>query len=77
MDEIVPYDVEQDLDDILISFIINERIIRDDYKENNFSWRASLKENGLMREHTIKESIKNKSKGLYNFHLIIKSVLIN
>jgi glycerol-3-phosphate cytidylyltransferase len=47
IDEIVPYVSEQDLEDILRSFIIDVRIIGDEYKEKNFTGKDYCKEKGI------------------------------
>lgn len=46
-DEIVPYVWEQDLEDILKSFMIDVRIIGDEYKEKNFTGRVYCEEKGI------------------------------
>ena len=47
IDEIVPYVSEQDLEDILRSFKLDNRIIGDEYKEMNFTGRTYCKEKGI------------------------------
>jgi len=47
VDEIVPYATEQDLEDILKSFIIDLRIVGDEYKEKDFTGRAYCEEKGI------------------------------
>lgn len=40
VDEIIPYDTEQDLEDILTMYHIDVRIIGEEYKEKTFTGRA-------------------------------------
>jgi len=40
VDEIIPYDTEQDLEDILTMYNIDVRIIGEEYKEKTFTGRA-------------------------------------
>ncbi len=47
VDEIVPYETERDLEDILRSFQIDVRIIGDEYKDTNFTGRQFCEENGI------------------------------
>ena len=47
VDEIVPFVSEHDLEDILRSFKIYVQIIRDDYKEKNFTGKAYCEEKGI------------------------------
>jgi len=47
IDEIVPYVLEQDLEDILRSFKIDVRIIGDEYKEKVFTGKAYCEEKGI------------------------------
>ena len=47
IDEIVPYVLEQDLEDILKSFKIDVRIIGDEYKEKNYTGRVYCEEKGI------------------------------
>jgi len=47
VDEIVPYATEQDLEDILKSFVIDIRIVGDEYKERNFTGRTYCEEKGI------------------------------
>ena len=44
VDEIIPYATEQDLEDILKSFIIDVRIVGDEYKDRDFTGRTYQKE---------------------------------
>ena len=43
----VPYATEQDLEDILKSFIIDLRIVGDEYKDRDFTGRAYCEEKGI------------------------------
>lgn len=61
VDEIVPYVMEQDLEDILRAFKINVRIIGDEYGEINFTGREYCEEKGIdlyfnKREHRFSSS---------------------
>lgn len=47
VDEIVPYNSEQDLEDILKSFVIDVRIIGDDYKDKDFTGKKYCEEKGI------------------------------
>ena len=47
VEEIVPYVSEQDLEDILLSFKPNIRIIGEEYKEKNFTGRDYCEEKGI------------------------------
>ena len=47
VDEIIPYVLEQDLEDILRSFKLDIRIIGDEYKEKNFTGKAYCEEKGI------------------------------
>ena len=47
VDEIVPYATEQDLEDILRSFVIDVRIIGDEYKDKDFTGRQYCEEKGI------------------------------
>ena len=47
VDEIVPYATEQDLEDILKSFIIDLRIVGDEYKDRDFTGRTYCEEKGI------------------------------
>jgi glycerol-3-phosphate cytidylyltransferase len=56
VDEIVPYVLEQDVEDILRSFKIDVRIIGEEYKTVNFTGKEYCKEKGIeiyynSREH--------------------------
>lgn len=65
MDEITPYNTEQDLMDILQSFVIDVRIIGSDYKDNNFTWKDYCDEKGIeifytKRDHRFSSSALKK-----------------
>ena len=47
VDEIIPYYSEEDLMDILKSFVIDVRIIGDDYKDKDFTGKAYCEEKGI------------------------------
>jgi len=47
IDEIVPYQTEQDLEDILEMFQINVRIIGEEYKDKDFTGRDICKRRGI------------------------------
>jgi glycerol-3-phosphate cytidylyltransferase len=47
VDEIVPYTIEQDLEDILRAFKIDLRIVGDEYKDTNFTGRSYCEEKGI------------------------------
>jgi len=47
IDEIVPYATEQDLEDILQSFLIDIRIIGEEYENKDFTGRAYCEANGI------------------------------
>ncbi|MFN3271324.1 MAG: adenylyltransferase/cytidyltransferase family protein [Cloacibacterium caeni] len=47
VDEIVPYYTEQDLEDILRSFVIDVRIIGDEYKDKDFTGKQYCEEKGI------------------------------
>ena len=47
VDEIIPYNTEEDLMDILQSFVIDVRIIGDDYRDKNFTGKAYCEEKGI------------------------------
>ncbi len=47
VDEIIPYYTEQDLEDILRSFVIDVRIIGDEYKDKDFTGRKYCEEKGI------------------------------
>ncbi|WP_312323101.1 adenylyltransferase/cytidyltransferase family protein [Soonwooa sp.] len=47
VDEIVPYNTEEDLMDILKSFVIDVRIIGDDYRDADFTGKQYCEEKGI------------------------------
>jgi glycerol-3-phosphate cytidylyltransferase len=68
VDEIVPYASEQDIEDILRSFILDIRIIGDEFKEKSFTGRRYCEEKGIelyynSRDHRFSSSgIRNQVK---------------
>ena len=65
VDEIIPYDTEQDLEDVLRSFKIDVRIIGDEYTDKNFTGRVYCEEKGIQlyfnkREHRFSSSVLRK-----------------
>jgi len=47
VDEIIPYETEQDLEDILKSFVIHVRIIGDEYRDKEFTGRSYCEKKGI------------------------------
>ena len=47
VDEIVPYATEQDLEDVLQSFLIDVRFVGDEYIERDFTGRKYCEEKGI------------------------------
>lgn len=47
VDEIIPYQTEQDLEDILNMFDINVRILGEEYKDGKFTGRAICAKRGI------------------------------
>lgn len=47
VDEVIPYQTEQDLEDILNTFSINVRIIGEEYKHGRFTGRAICAARGI------------------------------
>ena len=47
VDEIIPYNSEEDLMDILQSFVVDVRIIGDDYKDKDFTGKKYCEEKGI------------------------------
>jgi glycerol-3-phosphate cytidylyltransferase len=47
VDEIIPYNTEADLMDILKSFVIDVRVIGDDYRETNFTGKEYCEQKGI------------------------------
>lgn len=61
VDEIVPYQTEEDLEDILNMFPIDVRILGDEYKDKTFTGRATCAKRGIAlyfnkREHRFSSS---------------------
>lgn len=61
VDEIIPYNTEDDLLDILKSFVIDVRIIGDDYRDKNFTGKDYCEEKGIQlyynkRDHRFSSS---------------------
>jgi len=71
VDEIVPYQNEQDLEDILNMFPINVRILGEEYKNGKFTGRATCAKRGIelyynKRDHRfsssdLRERVSNES----------------
>ena len=71
VDEIVPYQTEQDLEDILNIFPINVRILGEEYKNGKFTGRATCAKRGIelyynKRDHRfsssdLRERVSNES----------------
>lgn len=69
VDEIIPYQTEQDLEDILLTYKIDVRIIGDEYKHGTFTGRAICARRGIeiyfnKRDHRfstsdLRERVKN------------------
>lgn len=69
VDEIIPYQTEQDLEDILLTYDIDVRIIGDEYRHGTFTGRAICARRGIeiyfnKRDHRfstsdLRERIKN------------------
>lgn len=65
VDEIVPYATEQDLEDILKSFVIDVRIVGDEYQDRYFTGRSYCEEKGIelyfnSRDHRFSNSSLHK-----------------
>lgn len=63
---IIPYNTEEDLMDILKSFVIDVRIIGDDYKDVNFTGKEYCEEKGIQiyyntRDHRFSSSALKKA----------------
>lgn len=61
VDEIIPYQTEQDLDDILNMFSINVRILGEEYKNKDFTGRKTCAKRGIQlyynkRDHRFSSS---------------------
>ena|SRR6218665_1145021 len=66
VDEIIPYNTEEDLMDILQSFVIDVRIIGSDYKDKNFTGKDYCDEKGIeifynKRDHRFSSSALKKA----------------
>ena len=71
VDEIVPYQTEQDLEDILNMFPINVRILGEEYKNGKFTGRTTCTKRGIelyynKRDHRfsssdLRERVSNES----------------
>lgn len=66
VDEIIPYNTEEDLMDILKSFVIDVRIIGDDYRDVNFTGKEYCEEKGIQiyynkRDHRFSSSALKKA----------------
>ncbi|MBV6880171.1 adenylyltransferase/cytidyltransferase family protein [Epilithonimonas ginsengisoli] len=66
VDEIIPYNTEEDLMDILKSFVIDVGIIGDDYKDVNFTGKEYCEEKGIQiyynkRDHRFSSSALKKA----------------
>lgn len=66
VDEIIPYNTENDLMDILQSFVIDVRIIGDDYRDKNFTGKQYCEEKGIQmyynkRDHRFSSSALKKA----------------
>ena len=66
VDEIIPYVTEQDLEDILRSFVIDIRIIGDDYRDKDFTGKKYCEEKGIeiyynKRDHRFSSSALKKA----------------
>lgn len=47
VDEVVPYITEKDLEEILLSFKIDVRVIGEEYRDKNFTGKAYCEEKGI------------------------------
>lgn len=66
VDEIIPYNTEEDLLDILKSFVIDVRIIGDDYRDVNFTGKEYCEQKGIeiyynKRDHRFSSSALKKA----------------
>ncbi|EOR29159.1 cytidyltransferase, partial [Elizabethkingia meningoseptica ATCC 13253 = NBRC 12535] len=64
--EIIPYNTEEDLLDILKSFVIDVRIIGDDYRDVNFTGKEYCEQKGIeiyynKRDHRFSSSALKKA----------------
>jgi glycerol-3-phosphate cytidylyltransferase len=65
VDEIIPYQTEQDLEDILKAFKIDVRVIGDEYKAQQFTGREYCERKGIKlyynrRDHRFSSSVLRK-----------------
>lgn len=66
INEIIPYQTEKELEEILKSFRVNVRIIGDDYREKDFTGKSICRERGIeiyynKRDHDFSSSeLKNR-----------------
>lgn len=75
VDEIVPYETEEDLLDILKIFPINVRIIGDEYSDKKFTGRDFCEKNGIRihynkREHRFSSSLLRQEIASRHFNTI-------
>lgn len=56
VDEIIPYDTEQDLINILVSRKIDVRVLGEEYREKNFTGRGLVPEYFNKRKHSLSSS---------------------
>ena len=66
VDEIIPYNTEEDLMDILQSFVIDVRIIGDDYRDKDFTGKQYCEDKGIQiyynkRDHRFSSSALKKA----------------
>lgn len=66
VDEIIPYNTEEDLLDVLKSFVIDVRIIGDDYRDKEFTGKHYCEEKGIeiyfnKRDHRFSSSALKKA----------------
>ena len=66
IDEIIPYNTEEDLMDILQSFVIDVRIIGDDYRDKDFTGKQYCEDKGIQiyynkRDHRFSSSALKKA----------------
>ena len=66
VDEIIPYNTEEDLMDILQSFVIDVRIIGDDYRDKDFTGTQYCEDKGIQlyynkRDHRFSSSALKKA----------------
>ena len=74
VDEIVPYDTEQDLEDILRAFKIDVRILGVEYQDKNFTGRQYCEEKGIALFYNVRDhrfSSSNLRKEVAEKHLNI------